>query len=102
MPSCPIPRVSRVFEGVRQALDRHERECGDRVSAVALHPDDHAHLSIAELWGIPVLAWDAVNPGNLRLLCDANGILILQVQTVDELLEHWAYRCGAAEGLIAG
>jgi hypothetical protein len=49
MPSCPIARVARVIEGVRDALDAHARDCGDLVLGVALHPDDHGELLVAEL-----------------------------------------------------
>ena len=91
MPSCPIARVTRVLEGVRDALDAHARECGDRVLGVALHPDDHDELSIAEMWGLPVLAWEEVPEGTLRLLCEARGVLIPQVDTCQELLDRWNY-----------
>jgi hypothetical protein len=89
MPSCPIARVTRVLEGVRDALDAHTRESGDRVLGVALHPEDHDELSVAEMWGLPVLACEEVPKGTLRLLCEARGVLIPQVDTCQELLGRW-------------
>lgn len=91
MPSCPIARVTRVVQGVRDALDAHARECGDRVLGVALHPDDHDGLSIAEMWGLPVLAWEEVPRDTVRLLCEAGGVLIPEIDTCEELLDRWNY-----------
>ena len=92
MSSCPIARITRILDGATEAFDAHERECGDRVVGVALHPDDHAELSIAELWGLPVLAWDVIPKGTFRLLCEALGVLIPQLDTFEELLDHWTYQ----------
>jgi hypothetical protein len=91
MPSCSIARVTRVLDGVRDALAAHARECGDRVLGVALHPEDHGELSVAEMWGLPVLAWEDVPQGSLRLLCEARGVLIPRVDTCQELLDRWNY-----------
>lgn len=92
MGPCPIARVTRVLQGIREALHHHASNCGDHVVGIALHPSDHDDLSIAELWGLPVLAWDEVPAGDLRLLCDASGVLIPELHTFEELLEHWTYR----------
>lgn len=91
MDSCSIARSVRVVAGIRRSLDEHARSCGDRVTGVALHPDDFLYLGLVEIWGLPVLAWDEVTRGGGRLLCDAVGDLIPEVHTVDDLLEHWAY-----------
>jgi hypothetical protein len=88
---CPIERVTRILGGVHAALEDHNRDCGDRIVGIALHPDDHERLSIVELWGLPVLAWDLVEPGRLRLLCDATGTLIPPVDTYEDLIERWSY-----------
>jgi hypothetical protein len=104
MPSCPIARITRVLEGVRAALGAHERECGDRILAVALNPDDHHELVIAELWGLPVLAWDHVPEGAFRLLCEGFCVLVPQVDTYEELIERWTYhldRPAPASGPVA-
>jgi hypothetical protein len=89
--ACPIPRVARVLLGLEQAFESHAEGCGDRVVAIALHPSDHESLWIVEIWGLPVLAWDDVAPGQLKLLCDAAGVLVPEVHSVDDLLEQWAY-----------
>ena len=41
--------------------------------------------------GLPVLAWEEVPQGTLRLLCEARGVLIPQVDTCQELLDRWNY-----------
>lgn len=80
-----------MLEGIRDALREHDIACGDVVRGIALDPNDHSELGLAELWGIPALAWDDVPAGQFRLLCDAQGLLIPQVETVEELLERWTY-----------
>lgn len=72
-------------------MAKHDHDCGDRVTAIALSPGDHAALCIAEIWGLPVLAWSEVSDGRYRLLCEATGMLIPNVNTVEELLDRWAY-----------
>jgi hypothetical protein len=80
-----------VVEGIRDAITEHDAECEDVVRGIALSSQDHAELGLAELWGIPVLAWDDVEAGKFRLLCERHGVLIPRVDTVDELLERWTY-----------
>jgi hypothetical protein len=84
-------RLARVLEGFRGALREHDRECEDVVRGIALNPENHAELKLAELWGIPVLAWDDVAAEQFRLLCDGHGVLIPRVETAEELLERWTY-----------
>jgi hypothetical protein len=91
----PRAQSHDVFEsslGVRDSIHEHAESCGDRVTAIALHPDDFEELALVEIWGLPVLAWGEIPRGGFRLLCDAEGHLIEQVHTVDELLERWASR----------
>ena len=38
-----------------------------------------------------MLAWEEVPQGTLRLLCEARGVLIPQVDTCQELLDRWNY-----------
>ena len=47
---------------------------------------------MAELWGLPVLAWTEVEDGRYRLLCEAVGVLIPQLDTAEDLLDYWACR----------
>ncbi len=68
---CPTERVARIITQVRSSLDEHAATCGDRVLAFALHPTDHETLRIAELWGLPVLAWADVKPGRYTLCVSA-------------------------------
>lgn len=84
-------RLVRVVEGIGAALHEHKDQCDDAVRGVALSPQDHARLNLAEVWGIPVLEWEDVAEGQLRLLCDRQGVLIPRVETVNELLERWTY-----------
>ena len=91
MASCPIARTTRILLGADEAFEAHAQDCGDRVVAIALSPADHDHLLIAEMWGLPVLAWDDVPDGTLRLLCEAEGVLIPQVHTFEDVLDRWTY-----------
>lgn len=91
MTSCPSPRAVKILMGLHVDMAKHDAECGDRVNAIALSPGDHQALCIAEIWGLPVLAWSDLSDGRYRLLCEATGLLIPQVDTVDELLDRWAY-----------
>lgn len=68
--------------------------------AVALNPVDHEALSIVELWGIPVLAWDAVDQGRLRLVCESDSVLIPPFDTVQDI-EDSVRRQAAATSLSA-
>jgi hypothetical protein len=81
----------RIIAQLDADIASHAADCGDRVTGIALNPGDHAELCIAEIWGLPVLAWTEVEKGRCVLLCEANGILIPNVTTVDELIERWAY-----------
>lgn len=85
-------RVVRIMEGLRPCFDDHADRCGDRVVAVALSEQDFDELEVAELWGLPVLAWEEVSPGRVKLLCEANGTLIPEVDTVEDLQDIWNYR----------
>lgn len=92
MSSCSSVRVARFVTVLREAFDAHASDCGDRVAAVALHPDDHDSMAVAEVWGVPVMAFDDVAAGSFRLLCDATGVLIPEVETVNDLLERWTFQ----------
>jgi hypothetical protein len=91
MGSCPIARIGRLIMRARDVLDQHASECGDRVLAFALNPVDFAAMSVCELWGLAVLEWEEVEKGTLTLLCEADGVLIPQVDTVQELIDRWTY-----------
>jgi hypothetical protein len=73
----------------------HERDCGDHVVGIALHPQDWEELCVAEIWGLPVLACDDIEAGRLELLCESNGTLIPQVDTFEELRDRWTYHLEA-------
>lgn len=85
-------RLARVTQGFRESLVHHDSHCGDRVAGIALNPEDHAKLGLAELWGLPVLAWDHVHQGRVQLLCDAFCVVIPQIETAEELIERWTYQ----------
>jgi hypothetical protein len=57
------------IDAMRQGLDRHNTTCGFRAEAFLLHPYDHGLLRLDELWGIPVLADDAVSTKRFRIHC---------------------------------
>lgn len=87
----PAERIAALVEEVRRALDKHKRQCGNRVVGIALDPEAHEELAIAEFWGLPVLAWDEVPKGEIELLCESMGVLVPPHDTVDDLLERWTY-----------
>ncbi len=91
MTRCPTKRVVLIIEGVQANIEEHAESCGDRVTGVALSPADFDELGLIEVWGLPVLAWEAVEPSRCLLLCEAVGILTPDFETVDELLEHWRF-----------
>jgi hypothetical protein len=70
------------IDAMRQGLDRHNATCGFRAEALLLHPYDHGLLRFDELWGIPVLPYDAVSTKRFRIRCagpeeDEEGVLPL-------------------------
>ena len=75
----------------REVLDLHAEECGDRVLAFVLHPTDHEAMTIVELWGLPVLSSNAVVAGKVRLICEANAVLIPPYENVGDLIDRWAH-----------
>lgn len=86
-----VCRIVRVLEGLREGFLAHADGCGDRVTGVALHPQDHEELGLFEVWGLPVLAWTEVTAGRYELLCEAKGVLIPRIDTFEELADHWTF-----------
>lgn len=74
------------------ALDEHEADCSGHVVGFALDPSDHDRVGMAELWSLPVLAWNDVGAGDCRLICDRYGVLVPQVESLDDLLDIWRDR----------
>ena len=62
------------------------------MAAVAVSNVDFDELMIVDIWGLPVLAWDKVEPGKVRLLCEAVGTVVAPHDTVDDLEDIWHYR----------
>ena len=60
--------------------------------AIGIHPADFDELAMAELWGLPVLAWAEIPQGAMRLLCEAWIVLIPEVETFEDVLDHWTNR----------
>jgi len=87
--SCPVARVCRILTQARVDFDRHAASCGDRVLAVAFHPADFDELLIAELWGLPVLAFADVPLGAMWLLCEAWAVVIPQIDTYEDVVDRW-------------
>lgn len=85
MSRCPVKRVARLLVHGHDVLDQHACDCGDRVLAFALNPADHEALAIVELWGIPVLGWDVVDQGRLKLVCESDSVLIPPYDTVEDI-----------------
>lgn len=83
--------VARFVSRLRDVLEMHARDCGDRAVGVVLHPDDHERLRVAEVWGVPVLASDGVACGRLEVLCDARGVLVPEFHTFEDVVQQWKY-----------
>ena len=81
----------RIIDGVRANIEEHGGTCGDRVTGVALHPSDHEELKLVEIWGLPVLSWGKVDKGRCELLCEAVGVLTPNIETFEELENHWTF-----------
>ncbi len=91
MPNPRLQRIVRVLLGLQASFDNHTATCGDRVLAIALSGIDWDELGVAEIWGLPVLAWEDIEPGRVKLLCEKEGHLIPQIDTVDDLTDIWDY-----------
>lgn len=89
MTSCPVARVCRILTQARVDFDSHAATCGDRVLAVGFHPADFDELLIAELWGLPVLAFADVHLGAMLLLCEAWAVVIPRIDTYEEVVDQW-------------
>ncbi len=91
MPPRPTERIVRILEGLKESFAEHERDCGDRVVGIGLNPLDHDELGLVEVWGLPVLAWEEVQRQRFMVLCEAVGVLIPNLDTVEEIQEHWKF-----------
>ena len=63
----------RRIASIRDALDDHNGSCRRPAKAILLHPDDHARLGFAELWGVPVMADKRCREGFLRIDCEGSA-----------------------------
>ena len=54
---------------MRRGLDSHNATCEFHVEAFLLHPYDYGLLRIDELWGIPVIADEAMHTKRFRIHC---------------------------------
>jgi len=62
------------------------------VVGIAISNQDFDELEVAYIWGVPVLASDEIERGQLELLCEAQGSLIPPHETVQDILAHCRYR----------
>jgi hypothetical protein len=85
-------RTIRILEGLAANFAHHAESCGDWVMAIALSEADFEKLEIAEIWGLPVLAWSEVELGRVKLLCQRESRLVPPHETVEDLIEAWEYR----------
>ena len=58
---------------IRAALDHHNRVCGTPAQAVALNPIDHQLLGYESLWGVPVVADQAIKVKRFKIECPDEG-----------------------------
>lgn len=98
--SARLERLAKIVEGLRENLAQHDRDCDDWVSLIALHPDDLDDLKVVEMWGIPVVGWDDVPLGNVRILCEGKGFAVPEYSTFEELQETWKYALPRPEPML--
>ncbi len=60
--------------------------------AIALCEADFENLELVEIWGLPVLAWEEVSAGRVKLLCQRESRLVPPHDTLEDLIESWEYR----------
>ena len=98
MASGRLERIVRILGGLEDSFAHHAESCRDRVVGIALSDRDWDELGIAEIWGLPVLAWDELDVGRVKLLCEANGSLIPPHDTVEDLQDIWKHRLRVPAG----
>jgi hypothetical protein len=86
-----VARIGRLIVRAREILEAHQEECGDYVLGFAVHPEYLDALGVVELWGLRVFAWDELEAGRIKVLCESDGVLIPEMQTAQELLDSWAF-----------
>jgi hypothetical protein len=59
------------IRAIRQGLDQHNADCEHPAEAILLHPYDHGLLRLEELWGVPLVADEAVPTKRFRVHCAA-------------------------------
>jgi hypothetical protein len=85
-------RTIRVLDSLAASFAHHAETCGDWVMAIALGDADFEDLELVEVWGLPVLAWDEVGAGRVKLLCQRESRLVPPHDTLEDLIESWEYR----------
>jgi hypothetical protein len=92
MSRSQLLRTIRVLDGLTTSLARHAETCGDWIMAIALGETDFEELELVEVWGLPVLAWEEVGAGRVKLLCQRESRLVPPHETVEDLIEAWECR----------
>jgi hypothetical protein len=60
-----------LLEAVRAAFEKHDRDCDQRAYLVLLNPANYELLGWDEVFGLPVLPDDRVEPMRARVVCCA-------------------------------
>lgn len=60
-----------MLENIRAAFDAHAAECDRDPKAILLHPGNHELVGWDEVFGLPVLPDESVEPKRLLLVCGA-------------------------------
>jgi hypothetical protein len=68
---------------IRRGLDHHNATCPMPARAILLNPGNHELFGWDELWGVPVLPDERVQPKRFRIDCDGSAYGI-----EDELAEE--------------
>jgi hypothetical protein len=68
---------------IRAGLDDHNKTCPMPAQAILLNPGNHELFGWDELWGIPVLPDDRVQPNRFRIQCDGSSF------GIEDEVEEW-------------
>ena len=75
---------AEMLEAIHKGIDQHNRDCPMPAKAVLLNPGNYELFGWDELWGLPVLPDDRVQPERFRVDCDGSAF------GVEDAIEEFA------------
>ena len=76
---------------IRAGLDHHNTTCPMPAQAILLNPSNHELFGWDELWGIPVLPHEKIQPKRFRIQCEGSSF------GVEDAVEEFAQETTPAE-----